>query len=57
MKKPEWEKKLSEHKSQLEGTLNGHTAQTNIHRTIHVSTATPTATDGANGDIWLTIEA
>ena len=57
MNKPEWEKELNEQKTQLEGALNTHKNQSNIHRTIYVSTATPSASDGANGDIWLTIEA
>lgn len=57
MNKTEWEKRLDEQKTQLEGTLNTHKNQTNIHRAIYVSTSAPTSADGANGDIWLTIEA
>ena len=44
MNKPEWSKALDEHN------------QGEKHRTIFVSTANPTATDGVDGDIWIVYE-
>ena len=46
MKPLEWKEALDE-----------HTETADIHRTIHVSTATPTSSDGKDGDIWFVVEA
>ena len=60
MKKPEWLKKLEEAtakvKTDLTASLNSHTAKADIHRTIHISTVSPTNADGKDGDIWVTYE-
>lgn len=60
MKKPEWLKKLEEAtakvKTDLTNNLKTHTDKTEIHRTIHISTVSPTNADGADGDIWITYE-
>lgn len=39
--------------TQCNSAVNTHTTAANIHRKIYVSTAEPTASDGANGDIWI----
>lgn len=61
MKKPEWMKRLEEAISNLRTTLaselNLHKLDTSIHRTIHISTKSPTNSDGKDGDIWITIES
>jgi hypothetical protein len=58
--KPEWLKRLEEAITNLRTTLatelNLHKLNTDIHRTIHISTVSPTNADGEDGDIWITIE-
>jgi hypothetical protein len=60
MKKPEWLKKLEEATSKLKTEnakdLKAHTDKTEIHRTIHISTVSPTNMDGEDGDIWIIYE-
>lgn len=60
MKKPEWLKKLEEAISKLKTEnakdLKTHTDKTEIHRTIHISTVSPTNADGEDGDIWVIYE-
>jgi len=60
MKKPEWMKRLEEAVSNLRTTLsselNSHKSTTDIHRTIHISTVSPTNADGKDGDIWIIYE-
>lgn len=60
MKKPEWLKKLEEAISKLKTEnakdLKTHTDKTEIHRTIHISTVSPTNADGNDGDIWIIYE-
>lgn len=60
MKKPEWLKKLEEAISKLKAenanNLKTHTDKTEIHRTIHISTVSPTNADGEDGDIWVIYE-
>lgn len=58
MNKPEWRKELEEHKEEFEAhktEFTAHTGTANIHREIFVSTATPTSSDGKDGDIWLVV--
>lgn len=65
MKKPEWLKKLeaaiAERKTKWNDTfateIDSHIDNTDIHRNIHISTVSPTNTDGEDGDIWITYEA
>ena len=60
MKKPEWLKKLEEVttklKTDLTKDLSTHKETADIHRTIHISTVSPTNADGKDGDIWITYE-
>jgi hypothetical protein len=65
---PEWKKELTEKvaaaTSAANTNLTNHantgknTADTggDIHRAIYVSTKSPTASEGKNGDIWVTVE-
>ena len=60
MNKPEWKKELD--KSQEDMRLAVLLAMSDHdeaekHRTIHISTSSPTNTDGSDGDIWLIYEA
>lgn len=65
MKKPEWLKRLEEAIADRKTVWNDDTAQrlsnhfdnNDIHRTIHISTVSPTNADGENGDIWITYKA
>lgn len=64
MKKPEWlrqlEKAITDRKTKWNDTfaenIETHIENTGIHRNIHVSTVSPTNTEGADGDIWITYE-
>lgn len=64
MKKPEWLKKLEEAIADRKTVWNDDTAQrlsnhldnNDIHRTIHISTVSPSNADGADGDLWVTYE-
>lgn len=56
MKKPEWFVKLENVAAGILGTLTAHTANADIHRTIHVSTEAPTDDVGEDGDIWIQYE-
>ena len=56
MNKPEWKKELDKEINDRQTAVNNAIDTHNVankHRTIHISTTSPTNTDGADGDIWL----
>lgn len=61
MKKPEWKKELDESVSaettRATNELNSHKNTANIHRAIYISSASPNASEGNDGDVWITYEA
>lgn len=59
MNKPEWKKELIKETEDRTSAITAAISALDIankHRTIHVSTKSPSDTDGENGDVWLTIE-
>ena len=60
MQTPEWKKELNKETNDrttaISTAINNHNVA-NKHRTIHISTSSPTNTDGVDGDVWLIVEA